>query len=161
MLANRPVKTIPIHFTKDNKVLEIAISAVFTIVNIVLSAANAAVKNLEKPSFIFLMTSFIFPKIDDSGESSAETFSKSDLLSSNTFSNFFSNVSSFFLKRPPKIFFPIPATKTVVAKPIAPSSCSAPATINALNPVLIFGISMMVIFSLQPPSLFRDDQAIT
>ena len=128
------------------------------IVNIVLSAANTAVKNLERLSLIFLMMSFVFPNIEDSGK----FFSNRRFLSSNTFSNFLSNVSScFFLKRPPKIFLPTPAAKTAVAAPIAPSSCRTPATINALNPVPIFGISMIVIFSLQPPFLFRDDQVTT
>ena len=109
------------------------------IVNIVLSAANAAVKNLERPSFIFLMMSFVFPNIEISGK----FFSNRRFLSSNTFSNFLSNVSScFFLKRPPKIFLPTPAANTLVAAVISASPPSAAAAPIAFRPVVIFGISI-------------------
>ena len=136
-----PTSIFFIHLTKDKTTPAIRLIPTIMILKIILILSiisNNILKNEPLTSFN-IFCAFI-KKLDDVSLDFG-TLSNRRFLSSKTFSNFFSN-GSFFLKRPPKIFLPIPAANTLVAAVISASPPNNAAAPIAFRPVVIFGISI-------------------
>ena len=137
-----PTSIFFIHLTKDRTTPAIRLIPTIMILKILLILSIIA-NNISKNDPLTSFNTFcaFIKKLEDVSLDFG-TLSNRRFLSFNTFSNFFSN-TSFFLKRPPKIFLPTPAANAPVAATISASPPNAAAAPIAFKPVVIFGISIL------------------